>query len=136
MPAITGALKTSSFRLNRKERINKKTGEIAKTGSTMLAGAILRAVYLSRLETLTNRPLKMKSPIVPVFILLMASLRSRFTKDKPKITIAAVQEIKAPTAGEVWPLSPIFIRIGVIPVHKPALIPKRNNLRGMPENRP
>ncbi len=90
VPAMTGALKTSSFRLNRKERVNKKTGAIAKIGSTMLTGAILRAVNLSSWAALRIRPCKMKSPIVLIFILLRASLRSRFIKDKPKMTIAAV----------------------------------------------
>ncbi len=90
VPAIRGALKTSSFRLNRKEKVSTKTGDIAKIGATLLAGAILRAVYLSSWEALTNRPLKMNRPIVPIFILLMATLRSRFTKDKPKMTLAAV----------------------------------------------
>lgn len=43
VPMITGRLNISIFRLNRKEKISRKTGEVEVRGETTLAGDRFRA---------------------------------------------------------------------------------------------
>ncbi len=70
------------------------------------------------------------------FISTRAALLLWFHKKVLEIIVAAEYEMKAAATGEPEPLSPTFIRIGLIPHARPAPTPKRTAFRGMLENRP
>jgi len=135
VPIRIGRLNISKFRLNRKARPNRKTGEIEIKGCTTLAGAIPSAIKRMRLAVLLKRPAREKKPIAGPFMLVRAAALRGLNRDALNARVAAMNEIKAPASGETEPLSPTLIKIGVTPHAAPAPNPKRYALCGIFDNR-
>ncbi len=101
----------------------------------MLAGALLRAMYFISCAVLLSEPHTQKKAIALLFMEKRSVLLFWFNRDILRTTVAARNEMKAPANGAPDSPSPSFTMIGLMPHTRPAPIPRKIALRGMPEVR-